>query len=118
MASEPKKGGIAPGLYILDVKEAVLHLASGKLAGTCKVCGREFRIPSDIAKWRSFYIEMQAHPLEHDQSEALKRRVERLLAALDDGSLIREAQNDLLRTITPDLEKLAESGVLKKVRHD
>jgi hypothetical protein len=102
------KHEVAPGFYLVDVKRAAMQLAAGKVAGTCKACGREFRIPNDMAKWRLFIGEMLAHPLEHDPCEQTKCSVEGLLAALDDGTLSREGENKLAQAFLANIDKLTE----------
>jgi hypothetical protein len=72
---------------MVDGWQAASERVKGKRVGVCKICRREFRIPYDTSKWLAFNREMITHPLEHDQSAVLKRRVNALLAALENGTL-------------------------------
>jgi hypothetical protein len=108
---------LKPGSYVLDVRRAVEHLAGGRVAGVCKVCAREFRIPNDCAEWRSFLQALITHPLEHESSPAMKEQVNQVLEAMDSISP-ESAQGMLAEELANYREHLEAHGFLARIRHD
>ena len=108
---------LEPGHYVLDVRRAVERLAGGRLAGICKVCAREFRIPLDLGEWSSFLQSMIQHPLEHEQSRETANQVSQALEAMN--SLSPESAETWLAEIIADrLQELDATGILVRVRRE
>jgi len=85
--------------------------------GSCKVCGREFRSPSNVAEWPAFLEGMIRHPLEHDRSGEMKRRVEEILSSLW-GLSLELAETELAAIFAAHLDELAACGALARVGRD
>jgi hypothetical protein len=106
-----------PGRYLLDVKRAVERIAGGRVAGVCKICFCEFRIPNDFAEWKSFLRSMIRHPLEHKPTKATKQKLRKELEILE--SLFEESdESALLEIISHHLKDLTSEGILVRSQDD
>jgi len=106
---------LRPGLYLLDVNRAMEKLLCGRLLGTCKVCGREFRVHPDRAQWSTSIETFLRHPLEHGAGQEYKAVVEAVLLDVRNGH-VPFGQEKIAELIEENLDTLADSGVLTRVR--